>query len=113
MSIPSRTLSSSSNIGGKSSASIGISEHMDFSHNAYIDMMLSKVDFPLPFFPIITFTPGLKINSLPFSNASISETYSNGVFVLSFIFTDVIIVILFKNQLPPEPCLRCACCRCP
>ena len=76
-------------------------------------MILSKVDFPLPFLPIITFTPGLKINSLPFSNASMSEAYSNGVFVLSFIFTDVIIVILFKNQLPSEPCLRCACCRCP
>ena len=82
----------------KSNASDGNSEHIFFSHNMYFDIIFRRVDFPLPFLPTITFTPGLNINSEPFLNAFIFGIYSNGVFLLSSILIEVGYYILFYTR---------------
>ena len=61
----------------------------------YFDIIFRRVDFPLPFLPTITFTPGLNINSEPFLNAFIFWIYLNGVFLLSSILIEVIILYDF------------------
>ena len=61
----------------------------------YFDIIFRRVDFPLPFLPTITFTPGLNINSEPFLNAFIFGIYLNGVFLLSSILIEVIILYDF------------------